>query len=136
MKKLLVVLVLFGVSSAYAGDIKKIEADFSSCGEKAESTRDMNDCSDAALKAADAELNSVYQSIKSPLAKAGDEDSKEILRRLVASQKAWLVFRDANCNLAGTDNLGGSGEGVVINNCLATSTINRVKELQTYAEPK
>jgi uncharacterized protein YecT (DUF1311 family) len=128
---LFVGLMFCGLSFAHA-DIGQVDSKFKACAENAESTADQNNCGDQAFKAADAELNRVYNSIKSPLAKGTDSDSKEILKRLVASERAWVSFRDSNCQLAGTQMLNGSGEGPIVGGCLASMTIERVKELQSF----
>ncbi len=129
MKKMILAMTLAGGSFAHAGDIKVIEKTFAAWAFEAVSTMDQRMCAGDALKASDKMLNEIYQEIKSPLVSSKDADSKEILNRLVTSQRAWITYRDTNCELAGTQMLGGSGEGVIIGDCLASETIKRVKDL-------
>jgi uncharacterized protein YecT (DUF1311 family) len=129
MKYLVLTLAILGSTIAHA-DPTRISAQYSECLEKAQSTADQNSCADDAFVLADAELNRTYSSIKGDLKKSSDSDSSEKLSRLVASQKAWITFRDTNCKLSGIQMLGGSGEGPIVGGCLATTTIERVKELQ------
>jgi uncharacterized protein YecT (DUF1311 family) len=104
------------------------------------STMEMHECIGVKLAVADKELNTFYRAIRAQLAKTAkgrDVDAKksalEIDARLVASQRAWVAFRDADCLLQGVDMLGGSGEGLVIHGCTLTKTRERVKQLKEYA---
>jgi uncharacterized protein YecT (DUF1311 family) len=135
LKILGVVVFLLSASFAHA-DVKAIEAKFKSCAENAVSTYEQNECADQAYKAADSELNKVYSGIRSSLLKGSadameKENNQESLKRLVASEKAWIPFRDANCSLEGVEMLGGSGEGPVVGNCLVETTLERIKFLQS-----
>ncbi len=133
MKQLLFSLLILGVmnSASAATPIDTIDADYSKCMDSAESTVGYNNCISSAYKAADAELNKVYKAIKSQYSTQKDADSKEIVKRLVASERAWIKFRDANCELAGIQMLGGTGEGPMVGGCLVSTTIDRVHELQS-----
>ena len=130
MKKVLALIILCGSTFAHA-DIKKIDADYSKCAEEAISTMDSRICASEATDLADKELNLVFQTAKKELTAANDADSKEILKRLVAAQRAWITYRDANCSLGGTQMLNGSGESQIISGCIATTTIERVIELKS-----
>ena len=100
------------------------------CMDKAQSNVDMKECSGNAYRAADKVLNQVYAQTVAGL-KVPDlfQSNKEILRRLIASEKAWISFRDADCDLQGTSMLGGTGESLVISECYVEKTISRVKDL-------
>lgn len=140
MKAIILTLTLLGTSFAHADTkktaIDKIETAFQVCAEKAMSTYEQIECSDTAYKAAGKELNRIYktvlQTLKETAAQDADlaADSKESGKRLVKSEQDWLKYRDSNCLLRGTQSLGGSLENVIINGCLADTTIQRVKELQ------
>ncbi|MGZ3798316.1 MAG: lysozyme inhibitor LprI family protein [Pseudobdellovibrionaceae bacterium] len=130
MKTVIFSLVLLCSLIARA-DITKIDSEYSECIDKAESTAAQNDCINTAYNAADKELNKVYNTIKIPLSKSTDANDKEILKRLITSEKAWLTYRDANCSLAGIQMLGGTGEGPLVGGCLVSTTVTRVKELQS-----
>ena len=138
MKTLILTLALLGASLAQAqaqapksvSAIDKINAQFEKCAENAASTYDMNTCASKSYKAADAELNRVYQGITAEIKKTSTDDSKETLSRLVKSERAWVLYRDTECSLQGVEMLGGSGEGPVVGNCLVDQTVKRVKDLQ------
>ena len=96
------------------------------CASSASQT-DMNLCEDAALKRADAELNKTYQEILERL-----KDSQETKQLLVASQRLWVRFRDAECAFTASGVEGGSIYPTILLNCRSTITENRVKELGVY----
>ena len=58
------------------------------------------------------------------------QDAKEIDRRLVAAQIAWVTARDTGCLLQGAMALGGKIESQIIMGCLLDRTLSRSKELR------
>ncbi len=81
----------------------------------------------------DARLNNVYQawaeSLRHPKPDEAKDDA-EILKRLVAAERAWIDFRDKDCSLQSTSMLGGTGEPIAYGNCLYSMTKARVKALE------
>ena len=60
---------------------------------------------------------------------ASDQRSEEqILRK---GQRAWVQFRDAQCEYEGLDERGGSMEPMTVNLCLARLTHERIKQLNS-----
>jgi uncharacterized protein YecT (DUF1311 family) len=87
-------------------------------------TLDMTTCYSDALKAADAELNRVYGQIRAK--SAGNEN-------LVASQRAWTKYRDAECGAEKALYEGGTAAGPVHLACRYEMTVERTKLLRkTY----
>ena len=90
-------------------------------------------CTSVAQIAADARLNGVYQAwvevLKHPMPDDAKEDA-EILKRLIAAERAWIAFRDDDCNLQSTSALGGTAEPVVFGDCRYAMTKARVKTLE------
>lgn len=120
------------LTAATPNTVDTIEAQYNHCMDKPEnSTADFYQCIDEAYTSADAELNKVYIEIKTSYSKNKDENSKEIVKRLVASERAWITYRDTNCELSGTQMLGGSGEGTMIGGCRVTETISRIRALKS-----
>ncbi len=140
MKAKLLGFVLVGIMStvltaATPNTIDTIEAQYNHCMDNPEnSTASFYQCIDEGYKAADSELNKVYNEIKKAHSKNKDEDDKEILKRLVASERAWIAYRDTNCSLGGIQMLNGSGEGLMVSGCLVTETIARVRALKALFE--
>lgn len=107
------------------------------CDKSDGSTIGMKMCASVEFQDADAQLNMVYKEIVQSLKKDPSDDySKETLRRLVKAQKAWIAFRDAECDLQSTEMLGGTGEGLVALGCLGEMTKKRTDELKAFFSEK
>ena len=53
---------------------------------------------------------------------------------LLASQRAWLTYRDRHCESEGFVMRGGSAESMVISGCRATLTRERTEQLKALVE--
>ncbi len=82
-------------------------------------------CIGAETAAWDALLNREFRATRD--AHAG---SAGVADRLVAAQRAWIAFRDADCALAHARWADGSIRGVVAANCLMEMTARRALELR------
>lgn len=98
----------------------------------AEAQQEMNFCAEKEWQAADVELNQAYKAVLAdmqaldklmPPELQGAEDA------LRTAQRAWITYRDANCQLAGYPMRGGSAEPLLIYSCLRQMTENRSGEL-------
>lgn len=96
-------------------DIAAVDSKYDRCmqSEDGQSNAGMKGCTFDAYEAVDKILNRDYKTYVKQLS-GKDADSKESLKRLVASQRAWIAFRDANSSLAGIENLNGSGESLSV----------------------
>jgi uncharacterized protein YecT (DUF1311 family) len=94
---------------------------------------DMTLCAGLAYTKADKALNAMWPKIKAD-AEDSDKDTgkHEYADALLASQKAWLAYRDAQCTWLGFSAHGGSLEPMLVNQCLADATNLRIKELQDW----
>ena len=102
--------------------------------ENAASTYEINVCAERAFEAADARLNAVYKQALGAIVemavaeKPYDAASWEAALR--ASQRAWIAFRDAECNRhVAMFWSGGSGATADILGCMTTMTKTRADEL-------
>ena len=134
MRYRLSILALFLVASPAAAsvttDLATIEKTMGTCIDADSSNMNMKMCSGTAYEAADKVLNTVYAAAVAPMkGPKADADSKEILDRIVTSERAWITYRDAECKLQGIDMLGGSGETLEISDCLYKMTSDRAKSL-------
>lgn len=94
--------------------------------EDAKSTLQINECLAKELKKADAELNSVYHSFVKRL----EPDDAILLRK---AQRAWLGYRDAQCQAEHALWGGGTGGPAALMNCKLELTRQRTTEIQnTY----
>ena len=83
----------------------------------------MNNCAAAELARADTLLNERYQQ----LLRTMEPERVEALR---AAQRAWIRFRDAECDFQASEVAGGSMERMVHALCLAHLTRKRADEFQ------
>jgi len=92
---------------------------------------DVNDdlfCVNRSLEKSKKELNAIYQKIYT---------STEYKNELDQSQKAWLTYRERQCNgyiAAEASQSQGVGSALITKDCLATITQQRVDYLKTLLE--
>jgi len=144
MRFSLIVVSIFVSAASFAqvnnldGRLNSIEAAEKACLDKADNTAAINGCSYDKLQNSDKLLNEVYQdrvsnlkaqALKEKDASQFEKYAEETLQRLIKAQRAWITFRDADCDLQGANMLNGTGEGMIIGGCLAEKTFKRVKEI-------
>lgn len=95
--------------------------------DSAETQADMTACADAAYRAADAKLNAAYKAIASRL--TDDADARKLL---VAAERAWIAFRDAECAFATSAASGGSIQPMLVASCRERLTAARATDLESY----
>src|ERR1700750_979947 len=83
----------------------------------AQSQAEMNMCAAQKFKAADAELNRVYNRLTSKL-----ESDASQLARLKAAELSWLRYRDDNCGYEAAAYEGGSIKPLIYSSCLERMT--------------
>jgi uncharacterized protein YecT (DUF1311 family) len=120
MRWSVVLLVLAAASAPMAA------ADGQACSEAPDQST-MNLCADKAFKKADAELNTLYKQIGQRL-----KDNADATKLLVAAQRGWVGFRDAECKFASSGVSGGSAYPMIYSGCAERVTRTRITELQSY----
>lgn len=107
---------------------------------KAVSQMDLNICADQDYPAADAELNKTYRLVVAAM-QATDKELGDIdaayagaLEALKKAQRAWIGYRDGQCELAGFEARGGSMEPMLVSGCLTELTRKRTAELKELME--
>ena len=95
----------------------------------------MTQCAALDFEKADKELNKIWPKIKSD-AQGNDQGTgkTEYVEALLASQRTWLGYLEAQCKWQGFDMHGGSGEPMLYYGCKARLTSERIKELQMGTE--
>lgn len=93
----------------------------------AASQKEMIDCAKQNYARNDAQLNANYALLKLRLA-----DDTETEQKLVAAQRNWIAFRDAECTFSSSGVAGGSFYGVVQTNCLNRLTQKRNDDFAQY----
>lgn len=91
----------------------------------------LTQCADKSFRKADAELNVLYKRMRGRL-----KDDADTTKLLVATQRAWMSFRDAECNFASSSNSGGSMYPMVGSECREKEARSRIKTFQTYLNCK
>ena len=92
---------------------------------KAMTQTGMNSCAGAQFKQADNELNATYLKLKERYA-----DDQGAVAGLTKAQRAWVAFRDAECELEAYPTQGGSVQSMIRLNCLARLTESRTPQLR------
>jgi uncharacterized protein YecT (DUF1311 family) len=139
MKAILLLIIALALCSTSAvasvsSDLAAIDARYKACMAKNSDNMGLKECTNKAHSEADKVLTNTYSSIQAALrtTQPGDSEAdnkKEEFKRLLASERAWITYRDAECDLQGVEMLGGSGEGLVIGTCLYSLTQQRAKDL-------
>ena len=80
---------------------------------------EMNLCADADFQKADRQLTAVYAKFK------------PVPPKLRVAERAWIAYRDAECDFQGDAVAGGSMHPMIISGCMATLTEERIKTLQS-----
>jgi uncharacterized protein YecT (DUF1311 family) len=119
-----VTLGLFISFSASAQD-NQFTKQFSNCIKKSGGIASaMLDCIAAETKIQDARLNNAYKQLMGSLR----SDRK---KKLLAAQRLWIQYRDANCGFY-ADPEGGTSATVSSNDCFLRATASRAQELQNF----
>jgi uncharacterized protein YecT (DUF1311 family) len=119
MKFRIVIAAALFAAPAMAQDDKKIDC------ANAQVQFEMNICANRAYEAADKSLNEIYLKILA----SEDASGKN---RLKAAQRAWLKFRDLECDFESAVNEGGTMYPMVYSGCLQGLTEERTKQLRYY----
>ena len=87
-------------------------------------------CTERLYRIAADKLDTVYRNAVDRASTSGKEGVSSQAAAITASQKAWQVYRDAECTgVVGSGD--GSGSQVWRFGCLAEKTFERIQELQT-----
>jgi len=94
------------------------------------SNLDQNVCADEELRRQDARLNRNY---KAALAWMAEDPATKVA--LIKAQRAWIAYRDADCEAAWASARGGTLATFLNVFCTAKHTERRADELETFGEP-
>jgi uncharacterized protein YecT (DUF1311 family) len=121
--------VLLQDAPASGEDVRDVDCN------NAQTQADMNQCAAEDYRTADAAMNAQWAETRAAML-AWDEatppsDNNGAAKRLLASQRAWLAYRDAACDLEGYSAEGGTMQPMMISSCLAELTKRRTEELKS-----
>jgi uncharacterized protein YecT (DUF1311 family) len=100
------------------------------CGPNA-TQMDLNDCAGDGMRKADAALNETYGRIMARL-----KPTPAAAQALRDAQRAWIRFRDGECDFATIGVEGGSIRPMVVAQCRQQMTEQRVTQLRRYLSCK
>ena len=119
-------LVISWVSIAYGTEVA-YSPQYSACMDRSGGvTAEMIDCMAAELKRQDAALNVNYKVLTNQL-------TPSRRKQLLEAQRAWIRFRDTNCQFY-ADPDGGTLASIEANSCVLTMTASRAQELRQIAQ--
>lgn len=128
------VAFLLLAAPGFAEDEPKVDC------ENAMAQSELNICADRDYQAADAELNAAYKQAMAA-AREMDASAREMgenyvgaVEALKRAQRAWIGYRDGQCELAGFQARGGSMEPMLVSGCMADLSLKRAAELKAVAE--
>lgn len=115
----LVVLTLLLTTISYATAWADIDC------KDAQTQTDMNICADYAFKKSDEDLNATY---KKALKMLQTSDASK-LKKFKETQRAWIKFRDLNCDYAAKVYEGGTMARMAHASCMQELTEQRTKQI-------
>ena len=104
---------------------------------KAEAQTDLNICAERDFDKADKALNAQYKKTRAAMVAIDadlDNDMKGAEKALIKAQRAWVDYRDGECEGEGFQARGGSMEPMLVSGCKAQLTVKRSKELKALAD--
>ncbi|MDR6668525.1 lysozyme inhibitor LprI family protein [Rhizobium sp. 1399] len=104
--------------------------------DNAQTQSDMTSCAEARYEEADKALNAQYKQTRAAMVAIDGDlegDMKGAEQALLKAQRAWISYRDAQCENYGFQARGGTMEPMLVAGCLADLTDLRTKELKELA---
>src|SRR5262249_8206185 len=127
-KVMIICLVVLWNGQLLAENDDHLSKEYSVCIDKAVegAWADMFECTGEELDRQDARLNDAYKKLMSKL-------SRDRKKALLKAQRAWIKFREANCDYY-FDPDGGKAAHLNASGCLLTMTATRIKDLEGMLE--
>lgn len=103
--------------------------------ENAVTTIAINECASQEQKAVEAQLNAAYRRAIQVLEQPDTETERysDSKRALIAAQRAWIQFREADCTAVFTRHASGTIRTAMFLGCLQHHAEQRIKDLEEYA---
>lgn len=102
---------------------------------------EMNACARQDWEAADAQLNAAWgealaiaQDEDAFLESSGGDNRSSFVDTLRKTQRAWIGFRDSECEFRGFQARGGTMEALLVNQCLGEMTRDRTRQLRDIVQ--
>jgi uncharacterized protein YecT (DUF1311 family) len=102
--------------------------------QKAITTPDINACAQAEFEQVEKQLNDTYRRVMQSLSKPDDGIAyADIKKSLIEAQRAWVVFRQKDCDAYFTLYAAGTIRTVMYIGCMQGHAERRIKALEEYA---
>ena len=97
-------------------------------------TIEMTVCAKKQFDQGEKELNQSYQSLLKKLSRPDEADIRysAVKKQLVAAQRAWVTFRENDCQALKTFNEGGTISSIVYLGCMVSHADERTKNLREF----
>ena len=98
---------------------------------------EMTSCEQDRYGEADKALNAQWKTTRAQMAEVDenlDENDRGAEKALLTAQRAWISYRDAQCEAEGFQARGGSMEPMLVAGCLANLSDTRTKELKALSD--
>jgi uncharacterized protein YecT (DUF1311 family) len=98
---------------------------------------EMTSCEQDRYGEADKALNAQWKTTRAQMAEVDknlDEGDRGAEKALLTAQRAWISYRDAQCEAEGFQARGGSMEPMLVAGCLANLSDTRTKELKALSD--
>ena len=122
-----VTLVLACAGPALADDIP-------GCDNESLNNMELDQCAGKAFKAADKELNAIWPQVLAAIdSRAADmpaDAAKDWKTSMIDAQRAWVTFKEDDCNAVQYEWYGGSGASLAVTSCLYHHTADRTADLK------
>lgn len=133
MRFMIGLLALAGGMAAASGAFSQEETDCKNPQTQAE----MTSCEQDRYGEADKALNAQWKTTRAQMAEVDenlDENDRGAEKALLTAQRAWISYRDAQCEAEGFQARGGSMEPMLVAGCLANLSDTRTKELKALSD--
>ncbi|TWD54224.1 uncharacterized protein YecT (DUF1311 family) [Agrobacterium vitis] len=130
--------LVVSAGSAYAVGPKTNTDTVPDCG-NAQTQTEMNECASADFDRADRALNAQWKLTRAVMQETDanlEDDQKGAEKALLNAQRAWIAYRDGQCEAEGFSVRGGTMESMIVADCKARLTDARTKELKALAAPQ
>ena len=106
--------------------------------DNANTQMELNICAGRDYEEADTALNAQWKITREAMVEADqaieEADQRGAEKELLAAQRAWITYRDGQCEALGYGYYGGSMRPMVVASCLADMTRKRTEELKAMLE--
>lgn len=126
--RLLILAPLLFCASVFAASEPQVDC------ANATTTAQITQCAQIQADAVEVKLNAAYQKLVKQLTQPDTELDKysEMRKKLQIAQRAWIKFREADCDTVYQINASGTIRGLAAIGCKRERAEQRIKELENY----